>query len=57
MNYPLIFIAVYFIIMNIITFILYLSDKRKAINIAGEYLKLFSLHFHLPAAVSELLQQ
>ena len=32
MNYPLIFIAVYFIIMNIITFILYFSDKQKAIK-------------------------
>ena len=32
MNYPLIFIAVYFIIMNIITSILYFSHKRKAIK-------------------------
>lgn len=32
MNYPLIFIAVYFIIMNIITFILYFTDKYRAIK-------------------------
>lgn len=32
MNYPLIFIAVYFIIINVIAFILYFADKRKAIN-------------------------
>lgn len=32
MNYPLIFIAVYFIIMNIFAFILYFADKRKAVN-------------------------
>lgn len=32
MNYPLVFIILYFIIMNIFTFILYFADKRKAIN-------------------------
>lgn len=32
MNYPFIFIVIYFIIMNIFAFILYFADKQKAIK-------------------------
>lgn len=32
MNYQIIFIILYFIIINILTFILYFTDKRKAMH-------------------------